>query len=158
MHEHQLLATPVAADAWIRADLADAEAGDLEAVQSLHATLAEFLRAGKLTLYMIDLLAGMHESIANGSPADVAMLTKPVAGRPPNRSRDTRIHAFIAHRVTAYNYLEEKAESLGDKLPARPKMTAHYKAAAEHFGIKAAIAKAVFLRIEKQIRMIAEQD
>jgi len=148
--------TPAAADASIKSDLADAEKGDFEAVQSVHASLAEYLRAGKLTPYMIDLLAGMHESVAKGSPAELAMLTKPVSGRPPDLSRNARIHAFIAYRVAAYTYLEQNVDQVPEGLPAKKTMKVLCEEAAAQFGVTPRIAEDAYRRIDKQIRAVTD--
>lgn len=151
MADHAYLSKPDILDAWVREDLRNAENGDPEAVRELHRELAEYLRVDKLTPFMRDLLAGMHESIAAGRPTEVAMLTKPLASRPVKTSRDMRIYASIADRLALIEYgianralLEKK---LRRALPRRPTMNQLYADAAKQFDVSKGTAKRVYLKV-----------
>ena len=149
MADRAYLTRPDVLDDLVRADLRDAENGDAEAVRELHRFLAEYLRVGKLTPFMRDILASMHESVAAGRSADVAMLTKPLPGRPPMTSRDLRVHAAIADRVALIQYgLAHRAgieAALNHPLPRHPTMAQLYRDAARQFGIQPAQAKRIYL-------------
>ncbi len=149
MADRAYLTRPDVLDDLVRADLRDAENGDAEAVRELHRFLAEYLRVGKLTPFMRDILASMHESIAAGRGADVAMLTKPLRGRPPMTSRDQRICEAIAARVQIMKHASAHRGrievALGHPLPPPPTMTQLYRDAAKQFGVTQAQAKRIYL-------------
>lgn len=153
MADRAYLSSPAALDAYLRDDLRDAENGDAEATRELHRFLAEYLRAGKLTPLMRDTLAGMHESIAAGRSADIAMLTKPLAGRPPQTSRDLRIHAAIADRLAIIRYANAHRPEIEAKheraLPRTPAMAQLYRDAARRFGVPVNQVKRIYLAHSK---------
>ncbi|MGY0634301.1 hypothetical protein [Luteimonas sp. A478] len=80
--------------------------GDPDAALSVHSELAEALRAGELTPFMVDLLAGMHEAIAAGEPPGVAMGMKKPSHRPPKILRDRRIINSVEGKLSASRMIE----------------------------------------------------
>lgn len=130
------------------------EAGDQEAVKALHRQLAELLRNGSLSEYAMDLLAGMHESIAAGLPADRAMLTRSLPHRGTGVLRNSAIVNFIDAQIALSTYVRynpERARHLlrdeYQKLSQRPKLTGPgglFSKAAKRFGVSAKTVENIY--------------
>lgn len=122
-------------EAELRECVADVEAGDADAAILMHKMIAIELREDSMTAYTRDLLADMHLSIAKGIPADVAMMTQRVSGRPVHAMRQREIAAY----VRAYRVDWDFRHKLGIRMPddyhaQRPSDTEIFKRAAKRFG------------------------
>lgn len=137
--------------------LADAEDGDTEAVRVLHSVLADCLRNDRLTPYTRELLADMHESIARGHPADVAMLTKPLTGRAPEHARDGRVHGYIEDELIRWKlgnrFRAELKRDRGTDVPNEPpKLADLYKLAAAEFDLSVSSVKRIYLAQRRALK------
>lgn len=124
-----------------------AQDGDPDAVRALHEVLAEALRERELTPWLLDLLADMHQSIADGSPADFAMLTKKLTtGRPPTILRDRYITNLIEGQLEVYRMAEREPELFALETYRAPSTEELYRRAAKELGIKSGEVKRVHLK------------
>jgi hypothetical protein len=132
-----------------------ADGGDSKAVLELHAFLAQCLEQGNDTPLVREILIGMHKSMAKGIAADVAMMSKPSAGRPRNDLRDDRIYGFVQSHVTWWDMLDFRRAEIEKKFgpkPARPTMESIYKEAAVEFGLHWTTIKRIHLAMKKAAR------
>lgn len=127
------------------------DSGDPSAAPGLHALLAEGLRAGDLTEGERDLLADMHESIARGKAADVAMMTNKLRGRPRQVLRDreaiNHVDGMIRMRDLAKGNARA-AELVGDL--ANMSKEAIYRVAGKRVGMDGKEVKKIYLRYLRQ--------
>jgi hypothetical protein len=127
-----------------------ADDGDQLAVLDLHALLARHARARDLTAEMCEVLADMHEQVASGKTADVAMLTKPLPHRAPQPLRDNRLYRLVTDHLAYWDVLDYRREEIEAKYgpkPKRPSDDEIYGIVGLHFGISKRTAKSIFLRM-----------
>lgn len=146
-------------DASLRSLIAGADNGDPDATLKVHSALAHHLRENTLSDFMRETLAGMHESIARGIPADVAMLTKPPTGRPSRNQRDWHLYLYIVMGMSRYTIFEVNREDLlphVGEIGPKPTMSKFYADAAKQFGVSKKTAKAIYLKIKNRDKSKAQ--
>jgi hypothetical protein len=136
-----------------------AKDGDLDAAYLLHAEIAIRIRGGRVTTYLAEFIASMHEALASGEDVESAVMMAAPAHRPRKNIRDARVFDFV-HMM--FDHTQAVGGSNGESAKRevntkRPPMAAIYALAAKIFGVSPSIAKAIYLR-EKKNRGIVESD
>lgn len=129
------------------------EAGDPTAAPALHGLLAEALRAGDLTDQELALLADMHESIARGKPADVAMMTNKLPIRPRKILRDQLVINHVDGMIQMKDRAKRvpKVAELAGGLATMSKEEI-YRVAGKRVGMDGGDVKRIYLRYLKHLR------
>jgi hypothetical protein len=124
----------------IKQHVRDAKHGDRTAADRLHELLAERLRRGELTPYMIDLLATMHETIAQGSDAEAAMFTKAAQNRRIKETHKHDVYLFVESEGLVWLFRSKGAS------PQRPPtLKSLYVKAAKKFNLDEGTIENIYL-------------